>query len=358
MAETTGYPGKVRGLARAVTGMAVVVFLSAGVAGCSSEQLPQQAALSKVSGPAEAAVAPAETATAQAETEVPSALGPVVSDSFGNADFYTTLPGDTPAMVAGSFGLSEAKLASFNGLPPGAPLAPDTRLRLIPAEGPMVGAAGDAVTDADGIPTSYIVEPEDSLQGISYRFGITQDQLAEANKVPHVHEVGNEYFLLAGRRLELQKNPVDSRSGTGATVDNSFGESIFYTTADGDSLDSLGYKFRCTTEQLLQYNPFLSADQSIPAGTRVRLMPGELPTVGAQGSFTADADGVPLTYTTAPGDTERKIAFRFRLTEIVDLQAANPSLTEEGLAWYATTESWELVPGQTISLSAAQPLSN
>lgn len=32
------------------------------------------------------------------------------------------------------------------------------------------------------------------------------------------------------------------------------------------------------------------------------------------------------------------------------------SLTEEGLTWYAQTDSWELVPGQTISLDRSQPI--
>lgn len=82
------------------------------------------------------------------------------------------------------------------------------------------------------------------------------------------------YFLLAGKHLRLQKNPVDSRSGSGASVNNSFGKTVFYTTVDGDSLDSLGYIFRCSTDQLLQYNPSLAADHPVPAGTRVRLMPG------------------------------------------------------------------------------------
>jgi LysM repeat protein len=345
-------------LARVVGGAGVVLVLSAGMVSCSSEPLPPKAALTVVNAPAEAASASAEAdpTAAPAKPPVQTAAGAVVYDSFGNTDFYTTLSGDTAASVAESFGLSEAKLSEFNALQPGVPMTPGTRLRLIPAEGPMAGAMGAAVVDADGIPTSYVVEPEDSTQGISYRFGITSDQLAEANKVPYVHEVGNEYFLLAGRRIELQKKPVDSSSGTGTTIDNSFGEHIFYTSVVGDSLDSLGYKFRCTTEQLLRYNPSLTTSGPIPAGTKVRLMPGELPITGATGSFTADADGVPLTYTTAPGDTERQVAFRFRLADIVDLTSANLSLTQEGLTWYAYTDSWELVPGQTISLDRSQPI--
>jgi len=284
-----------------------------------------------------------------------SALGTVVSDSFGNADYYTTLPGDTPAMVALSFRISEAKLAEFNNLQPGVPLAPGTKLRLIPAPGPITGARGTAVIDANGIPTGYVVEAKDTLDGITYRFGINSKQLAEANQVPYVGEQGGVYFLLAGKHLQLQKNPVDSRSGTGDTVDNSFHQPIYYTTVDGDSLDSLGYKFRSTTAQLMQYNPSLTADRPIPAGTKVRLMPGELKIDGASGTFTADADGIPITYTTAPGDTEHQIEARFK---VPDLGLANRPLTGTATAWYSMRDipTGEIAPGQTISLALSKPI--
>jgi LysM repeat protein len=287
-----------------------------------------------------------------------SLAGATVTDSFGNVDYYTTVSGDTTAGVAASFRITVEKLAEFNGLQPGSALAPNTKLRLIPAPGPITGAKGTATVDEKGIPTSYMIEPGDTLGGITYRFGITGEQLAEANKVPYVHEKGNTYFVRAGKQIQLQKNPVDSRSGRGTTLNNSFGQTIYYTTVDGDSFDSLGYKFRCTTDQLLQYNPSLTADRPIPAGTRVRLIPGELTIEGAQGTFTVDADGIPLTYTTAPGDTGRQISFRFGLSEQANLEWANRPLTGTDRVWYTFTDlpSGELAPGQTISLNLTKPL--
>ncbi|WP_306906421.1 LysM peptidoglycan-binding domain-containing protein [Arthrobacter pascens] len=309
------------------------------------------------SGQPDEQAAPTSTATTTgtAAAGKPSPAGPTVTDSFGNVDFYTTVPGDTPALVADSFHISEAKLAEFNMLQPGNPLAPNTKLRLIPVSGPMIGAKGTATIDANGIPTDYVIVPGDTLAGITYRFGLTNEQLAEANKVPYVYEKGNTYFIRTGSHIQLQKNPIDSRSGSGTSVNNSFGQTIFYTTVDGDSFDSLGYKFRSTTAQLLLYNPALSADKPIPAGTRVRLMPGEMKIEAAQGTFTADADGIPLTYTTAPGDTERQVAFRFSVT---DLRSANRPLTGNGGSWYemADMPSGEFVPGQTISLALNKPI--
>lgn len=275
-------------------------------------------------------------------------------DSFGNADFYTTVAGDTLAGVAAGYKLPERKIAQFNALEPGTGLTPGTRLRLIP-DGPMPGAKGPATVDADGIPTSYTVEPDDTLGGITYRFNLTEEQLAEANKVPFTYERGSIYFIQAGKVVQLQKKPVDSRSGSGASVNNSFGQTVFYTTVDGDSVDSLGYKFRSTTAQILLYNPALSANEPIPAGTKLRLIPGELKIEGAQGTFTADAQGIPLTYTTAPGDTERQVSFRFGIDQ---LRSANRPSTGTGGAWYEFTDlpNGELAPDQTISVALDRPI--
>lgn len=226
---------------------------------------------SLVTGPVNTAAAPTVTATATPSDAGKAALaGPTVSDSFGNVDYYTTVSGDTPEGVAAAFRISVVKLAEFNGLQPGSALAPNTKLRLIPAPGPI-------------------------------------------------------------------------------------GQTIFYTTVEGDSFDSIGYKFRCTTEQLLHYNPSLTADKPIPPGTRVSLIPGELKIDGAQGTFTTDADGIPQTYTTAPGDIERQISLRFRMP---DLEWANRPLTGTDRVWYTFSDlpTGELAPGQTISLNLTKPL--
>jgi LysM repeat protein len=333
----------------AALGVLLAAVLAAGLAACSFDGQPP--------GPATPAAAAGTGQTDPSDGGKPPASGLRVVDSFGNVDYYTTTAGDTHAAVAGAFGVSEAKVAEFNRLTPGVPLAPGIKLRLIPPAGPITGAMGAETIDDNGIPTTYVVADEDTIGGITYRFGLTMEQLAEANKVPYVYEKGNVYFLHAGNLIQLQKNPVDSRSGTGVTLNNSFGQADYYTTVEGDSFDSLGYRFRSTTQQLLLYNPALTADEPIPAGTTVRLMPGDLKIEGAQGTFTANADGVPATYTTAPGDIERQVAFRFNL-QMFELESANRPLTPGAGSWfdYADLPAGELAPGQTISLTAEQPI--
>ncbi|WP_120521766.1 hypothetical protein [Arthrobacter celericrescens] len=85
-------------------------------------------------------------------------------------------------------------------------------------------------------------------------------------------------------------------------------------------------------------------------------MPGEARIEGASGTFTRDADGVPMTYTTAPGDIERRIAFRFNL-ETAELGDANrPKPGSPPWYEYANVPHGELAAGQTISLSADKPI--
>jgi LysM repeat protein len=125
----------------------------------------------------------------------PGGTGEKVLDSFGNVDFYTTVAGDAEARLAKDYHLSQAKIEAFNNLAPGAPLEPGTKLRLIPPPGPTKAAMGTSTADGNGIPQTYTVVQDDGVAGITYRFGITSDQLAEANKVPYVYSAGNRDYL-------------------------------------------------------------------------------------------------------------------------------------------------------------------
>lgn len=211
------------------------VLMSIGLAGCTASEPPAAAQTPTATTTAEPTASPTPTATSTASAK-PSLSGETITDSFGNPDFYITAAGDTLATVAEVYGFSAAKVAGFNGLQSGAVLAPGTRLRLLPA-GPDIGAMGAAVEDANGIPTSYTIVPGDTLAGVTYRFNLTNDQLAEANNVPYVHEVGNVYFIEPGRTIALQKDPVDRRTGAGDAVRNSWDTGVFYTTVDDVAVD-------------------------------------------------------------------------------------------------------------------------
>ncbi|MDP9883588.1 LysM repeat protein [Sinomonas atrocyanea] len=239
-------------------------------------------------------------------------------------DYYITAAGDTLAALSTALRLSAVKIAEFNALSPGAPLGAGTKLRLIPADVPIDGAEGASTVDAAGVPLTYTAAPEDGTDGISYRFGLTVEQLDEANMVPAERHTQLRPYPQAGRTIQLQKHPVNPRSGTGNILYNMVGNPDYYWTVAGDSLDGIGYRVRRTRGRLLALNPGLAADAPIPPGTRLRLAPLDQAAVGAQGTFTADSQGLPETYTTAPGDTEDGVLERFNLG-VQDLYRANPT---------------------------------
>ena len=139
------------GLAVAAVAACIVIVSNPGTS-------PDITAAAPTTAEATATATPAGTGTS-------SLAGPIVTDSFGNVDYYTTVAGETPAAVAASFGISEAKLAEFNGLDRRRSPAGGHEAASDPAPGPIVGAKGAAVVDASGIPISYVIEPNDTLDG-------------------------------------------------------------------------------------------------------------------------------------------------------------------------------------------------
>ena len=166
--------------------------------------------------------------------------------------------------------------------------------------------------------------------------------------------------FVPGWCLQLQIKPVDARSGVGQVLTNFAQRADYYTTVDGDSLESIGYKFRISTDKLLRFNPRLQAGAPIPADMKISLMAGSLKIPGAQGTFTTDAKGMPLTYTTAAGDTEDQVAARFNLELPELMQPNHPLRSTPGAgygAWYKIVgKTRELLPGQTISLTTDHPI--
>lgn len=329
---------------RVLGGIGLFVLLASGLVSCSNPD-PEPAPDSP-------------HATNAATNAATPGSGEIVVDSFGNADFYTTVPDDTYESVVAKFDLPEAKIAEFNAFPAGVPLSANVKLRLLPVPGPIRGAMGASKEDTSGLPLRYEAVENDTVDGLRYRFGLSKEQLAEANMVPDdLNEKGVDYFLHPGSTIELQKRFVAPASGTGTVVRNSFGNPLYYTTVDGDTFDSLGYKFRRSPVQLLQDNATLGTGGTIPVGTKLSLGPLDTTIDGARGSYTKDAVGLPLTYTTAAGDVEARVALRFNLST-ADLGSVNRPVTPGGRVWYgfADLPNGVISPGQTISISKDTPI--
>lgn len=85
--------------------------------------------------------------------------------------YYVVQPGDTLGLIATRFGITVAALREANGKEDDL-IVPDDQL-LIPPE-PLDGTPA---------PQLYLVEPGDTLGAIAAAYGVTVDQLREANDI-------------------------------------------------------------------------------------------------------------------------------------------------------------------------------
>ena len=108
---------------------------------------------------------------------------------------YVVQPGDTLSGIAAQFGVNLWALAQFNDIQPNGILQVGERLRLPGAAQPLLAQNAGPVLGA--LPTSYVVQPGDTLSGIAAQFGVSMWVLARLN---HIQANG---ILSVGERLRL-----------------------------------------------------------------------------------------------------------------------------------------------------------
>ncbi|WP_035761106.1 LysM peptidoglycan-binding domain-containing protein [Paenarthrobacter nicotinovorans] len=113
----------------------------------------------------------------------------------------------------------------------------------------------------------------------------------------------------------------DAPAALGDTVADSFGNALFYTTVDGDTLTNVAASFGLSSAKLAGFNG-VEADTPLGPGTKLRLIPG-------------------------PGPIT-----------VVDLSSANRPLTGTAGSWYEVVDrpNGVLAPGQTVSLALNKPI--
>jgi membrane-bound lytic murein transglycosylase D len=102
-----------------------------------------------------------------ASSKAPKAVG-------GQAN-YAVRPGDTLSGIARKFGVKVSTLAAVNDLAPNAILRPGQGLFIPPTD-----AAQVAATDT---PRYYVVQPGDTVWGISRRFGAALEDVLRWNRL-------------------------------------------------------------------------------------------------------------------------------------------------------------------------------
>ncbi len=189
---------------------------------------------------------------------------------LGDYDYYYVEKGDTKFGLSQKFNVSIAELESIN--PNMVPtLLADTQIRV-----PKVTTTN--ITNTEGLKTHYVQKGE-TLYGIARMYGITLDQLIDAN----LDRLGN--VLLAGQTLVIPDYaaPASAQAQAGGN---------YYLVQKGDTKYGLSKKFDTSVAQLESLNP--SMIPTLLAGDRILIPDGNNNNVQNQGQIINDNTENPV----------------------------------------------------------------
>ncbi|HEX6866905.1 MAG TPA: LysM peptidoglycan-binding domain-containing M23 family metallopeptidase [Caulobacteraceae bacterium] len=215
---------------------------------------------------------------ASAAQSAPAQAAPAAAPSAGAVSSQSLPPAATPAPTAAAVA-SQPLTPAISATPP----APVTR---------TVSVAAGKVVDGLGKPTTYVVEPGDTLYAISRKLGTTVDKLADDNNL------SPPYSLRPGQTL---KGPAPKTKA--------------YVVEPGDTLFAIGRRFSVTPQQLADANG-VAVSTPIEIGQKLALPNGYRDTGPATKTITVAAQttlpSAPIPYarptTTAAAPTSATTA--------------------------------------------------
>jgi LysM repeat protein len=213
----------------------------------------------------------------------------------GGETTYTVQEGDSYGSIALQFGVSVPELLQYNNITgPSFNPVPGTTL-LIPTDADTsefgTGGGGGGVTLS---PNSYVMQPNDNLDGIAQQFDVSYEVLLAVNGI----EPGT--ILPAGTVLVIPQGappygvfpPVDENGNVILEGVGGGGGSDIYIMQPGDTLDGVAQQFNVSLISLLQANG-LEDGANVPPGTVISI-PLDAPEYGVTPPlFTAQGEAIP-----------------------------------------------------------------
>lgn len=217
-------------------------------------------------------------------------------EGSGN-NFYTVVKGDSLWSIARKFGVTVQALRDANNL------TSDTltvgQLLRIPTSGGTDNGTGGNVT--------YTVQRGDSLWSIASRYGISVNDLRQANNLTSDTLSVGQVLIIPG--------VSDGNEGN-----NGMGPSTTYTVVRGDSLWSIANRFGVTVQQIRDANNLTTDVLSV----------GQVLTIPGVSDNEDENNGAVFYYTVERGDSLWSIARRFGIT-VQEIRDAN-NLTSDTLS--------------------------
>jgi murein DD-endopeptidase MepM/ murein hydrolase activator NlpD len=197
--------------------------------------------------------------------------------------------GETLLAIAARYGVSVNDLVRANGLSnPDVIFAGQTLI--IPR---AIGTSGESV---------HVVQSGDSLSAIARRYGITADQIAQANSIADINRiyVGQRLLIPSGGGAASGTESASSAATTSAAASASAASSITHTVRLGDTLYRISLIYGVPVDDIIAANS-LSNPNALALGQDLRI-PSATTDTGSQ------------TYVVRAGETLAEIAIRYNTT--------------------------------------------